>query len=98
MVTIRAGQFLGAGPLFSSRGRRQHGRRPGNRQTKVDDPTPRSAEHADLTQQVWFMMPPKINRNRAKDHPSPFPELLPARLIRLYTFSATNGATNDFPG
>jgi DNA modification methylase len=42
--------------------------------------------HLDLTQQVWWMMPAKINRNRAKDHPAPFPELLPARLIRLFTF------------
>jgi DNA modification methylase len=50
--------------------------------------------HLNLTQQVWFMMPTKINRDRVKDHPSPFPEALPTRLIRLYTFGATNG----FPG
>jgi DNA modification methylase len=52
--------------------------------------------HLNLTQQVWFMMPAKINRDRAKDHPSPFPELLPARLIRLYTFGAVQAA--GFPG
>jgi DNA modification methylase len=52
------------------------------------------ALHRNLTQQVWFMMPTKINRDRAKDHPSPFPELLPARLIRLYTF----GAADEFAG
>jgi DNA modification methylase len=50
--------------------------------------------HLNLTQQSWFMMPAKINRDRVKDHPAPFPELLPARLIRLYTFSTTG----DFPG
>jgi DNA modification methylase len=50
------------------------------------------ALHLNLTQQSWFMMPEDIRRQ--KGHPSPFPELLPARLIRLYTFGATNG----FPG
>jgi hypothetical protein len=49
------------------------------------------ALHLNLTQQVWFMMPTKINRDRVKDHPSPFPEALPARLIRLYTFGAIVG-------
>jgi DNA modification methylase len=47
--------------------------------------------HLNLTQQVWFMMPTKINRNRAKDHPAPFPEMLPARLIKLFTFGAADG-------
>ncbi len=49
-------------------------------------------EWLDLTQQVWFMYPEDVKRDR--DHPAPFPEKLPARLIRLYTFSAFN----DFPG
>jgi DNA modification methylase len=58
------------------------------------------ALHLNLTQQVWFMMPAKINRNRAKDHPSPFPEALPARLIRLYTFGATTSSVDggEFAG
>jgi DNA modification methylase len=30
-----------------------------------------------------------------KDHPSPFPELLPARLIQLYTFGATTSSVDD---
>jgi DNA modification methylase len=50
------------------------------------------ALHLNLTQQTWFMMPEDIRRR--KGHPSPFPEVLPARLIRLYTFGAANG----FPG
>jgi DNA modification methylase len=49
-------------------------------------------EWLDLTQQVWFMYPEDVRRG--KDHPAPFPEKLPARLIRLYTFSAFAG----FPG
>lgn len=40
------------------------------------------AEWLDLTQQVWFI------------HPAPFPEKLPARLMRLYT----QGAVGDFAG
>jgi modification methylase len=43
-------------------------------------------EWLDLIQQVWFIMPTKINRKRG-DHPAPFPEKLPARLIKLYTFT-----------
>lgn len=50
------------------------------------------AEWLDLTQQVWFMYPQDVQR--AKDHPAPFPEKLPARLIRLYT----HGAFGGFPG
>lgn len=49
-------------------------------------------EWLDLTQQVWFMYPEDVKRD--KDHPAPFPEKLPARLIRLYTF----GAFGSFPG
>jgi len=49
-------------------------------------------EWLDLTQQVWFMYPEDVKRD--KDHPAPFPEKLPARLIRLYTFSAFG----SFPG
>jgi DNA modification methylase len=50
------------------------------------------AEWLDLTQQVWFMYPHDVKR--AGDHPAPFPEKLPARLMRLYTY----GAVGDFPG
>ncbi len=49
-------------------------------------------EWLDLTQQVWFMYPEDVKRD--KDHPAPFPEKLPARLMRLYTFSAFG----TFPG
>ena len=49
-------------------------------------------EWLDLTQQVWFMYPEDVKRD--KDHPAPFPEKLPARLIRLYTFSELG----SFPG
>jgi DNA modification methylase len=50
------------------------------------------AEWLDLIQQVWFIYPKDVKR--AGDHPAPFPEKLPARLIRLYTY----GAGGDFPG
>jgi DNA modification methylase len=56
----------------------------------------RLAEHSDLTQQVWWIMPAKINRKRAGSHPAPFPEQLPARLIKLFTFGAV--ATERFAG
>ncbi len=49
-------------------------------------------EWLDLTQQVWFMYPEDVKRNR--DHPAPFPEKLPARLMRLYTYGGFAG----FPG
>jgi modification methylase len=49
-------------------------------------------EWLDLTQQVWFMYPEDVKREG--DHPAPFPEKLPARLIRLYTY----GAVARFPG
>ncbi len=49
-------------------------------------------EWLDLTQQVWFMYPHDVRRGG--QHPAPFPEKLPGRLMRLYTF----GASADFPG
>ena len=49
-------------------------------------------EWLDLTQQVWFMYPEDVKRGGA--HPAPFPETLPARLIRLYSF----GACEKFAG
>jgi DNA modification methylase len=50
------------------------------------------AEWVDLTQQVWFMYPEDVKREG--DHPAPFPEKLPGRLMRLYTY----GAVMHFPG
>lgn len=50
------------------------------------------AQWIDLTQQVWFIYPEDVKRKR--DHPAPFPQKLPGRLIRLYTY----GALGDFPG
>ena len=50
------------------------------------------AEWLDLTQQVWFMYPHDVKREEG--HPAPFPEKLPARLIKLYAF----GAFGSFPG
>src|ERR1700720_2274335 len=49
-------------------------------------------EWLDLTQQVWFMYPEDVKREG--DHPAPFPQKLPARLMRLYTY----GAVAHFPG
>jgi modification methylase len=51
-----------------------------------------SAEWIDLIQQVWFMYP--ADAKRQKGHPAPFPDKLPARLMRMYTM----GAVGDFPG
>lgn len=50
------------------------------------------AEWLDLTQQVWFMYPEDVKREG--DHPAPFPEKLPGRLMRLYTY----GAFAKYPG
>src|SRR5215831_6307628 len=50
------------------------------------------AEWLDLTQQVWFMYPQDVPRGG--NHPAPFPEKLPARLIRLYSC----GGAAPFPG
>ena len=49
-------------------------------------------EWVDLTQQIWFMYSEDIKRE--SEHPAPFPEKLPGRLIRMYTF----GACDDFDG
>jgi modification methylase len=50
------------------------------------------AEWLDLTQQVWFMYPEDVKRGGS--HPAPFPQKLPGRLMRLYSY----GAAKDFPG
>jgi DNA modification methylase len=49
-------------------------------------------EWLDLAQQVWFMYPEDVKRDG--DHPAPFPQKLPARLMRLYTYQAVS----HFPG
>lgn len=49
-------------------------------------------EWVDLAQQVWFMYPEDVKREEG--HPAPFPEKLPARLMKLYTY----GKADDFPG
>jgi DNA modification methylase len=56
-----------------------------NAEVKVANQLTR-AEWLDLTQQVWFMYPEDVKREG--DHPAPFPEKLPARLMRLYTYGA----------
>ena len=49
-------------------------------------------EWLDLTQQVWFIYPEDVKRGG--EHPAPFPQKLPARLLRLYS----HGAAGHFPG
>jgi modification methylase len=49
-------------------------------------------ERLDLIQQIWNMHP--VDVKREKGHPSPFPQKLLARLIRMFTY----GAVGDFPG
>lgn len=46
-------------------------------------------EWLDLAQQVWFMYPEDVKREEG--HPAPFPEKLPARLMRLYTYGQCEG-------
>lgn len=50
------------------------------------------SEWMDLAQQVWFMYPEDVKREEG--HPAPFPEKLPARLMKLYSY----GASDSFPG
>lgn len=47
------------------------------------------AEWLDLAQQVWFMYPEDVKRSN--DHPAPFPEKLPARCLKMYTYGACAG-------
>ncbi len=46
-------------------------------------------EWMDLAQQVWFMYPEDVKREEG--HPAPFPEKLPARLMKLYSYGASEG-------
>jgi len=52
-----------------------------------------TAEWMDLTRQIWFLYPEDVSRSGR--HPAPFPVLLPARLIRMYTFGAAAGYAGD---
>jgi len=49
-------------------------------------------EWMDLTKQIWWIYPENVKRKDG--HPSPFPEALPNRLLRMYTFPTAG----DFPG
>ena len=51
-------------------------------------------EWIDLTRQVWWMYPEDVSRSG--DHPAPFPELLPMRLIRMFSFASV--PEEGFPG
>jgi DNA modification methylase len=46
-------------------------------------------EWIDLAQQIWFMYPEDVKREAG--HPAPFPEKLPARLMKLYSYGASEG-------
>ena len=50
-------------------------------------------EWIDLIQQVWFMIPEDISRK--KNHPAPFPEKLPARLMRMFSYGSVNSFEGD---
>ncbi|MFH1141039.1 MAG: site-specific DNA-methyltransferase, partial [Chloroflexota bacterium] len=43
-------------------------------------------EWLDLTRQIWWIYPEDVTRNG--HHPAPFPELLPIRLIKMYSFGS----------
>ena len=48
----------------------------------------KQAEWLDLTQQVWFMYPSDVKRQLT--HPAPFPQKLPARFMKLFSFGSQN--------
>jgi DNA modification methylase len=50
-------------------------------------------EWMELTKQIWWIYPENVKRKEG--HPSPFPEALPNRLIRMYTFPEVPG---DYEG
>lgn len=49
-------------------------------------------EWMDLTKQIWWIYPENVKRKDG--HPAPFPEALPNRLLRMFTFAAAG----DYPG
>lgn len=50
-------------------------------------------EWIDLAQQIWFMYPANVKREF--HHPAPFPQKLPARFMKMYTFGAADGYEGD---
>lgn len=50
-------------------------------------------EWIDLCQQVWFMYPADVKRNLS--HPAPFPNKLPARFMKMYTFGEASDHEGD---
>jgi DNA modification methylase len=50
-------------------------------------------EWMDLAQQVWFMYPEDVKREEG--HPAPFPEKMPARLMKLYSYGASENLEGE---
>lgn len=57
-------------------------------QSIKDENLLKQAEWIDLTQQVWFMYPSDVKRHLT--HPAPFPQKLPARFMKLFSFGSQN--------
>lgn len=57
-------------------------------QSIKDENLLKQAEWIDLTQQVWFMYPSDVKRHLT--HPAPFPQKLPARFMKLFSFGSKN--------
>lgn len=53
----------------------------------------KQAEWIDLTQQVWFMYPSDVKRHLT--HPAPFPQKLPARFMKLFSFGSEDIGAAD---
>lgn len=57
-------------------------------QSIKDENILKQSEWLDLTQQVWFMYPSDVKRSLS--HPAPFPQKLPARFMKLFSFGSKN--------
>jgi len=69
--------------------------RPRKLAAAVKEPSKLSqAEWIDLTRQVWWIYPEDVQR--VGNHPAPFPLLLPARLVKMFSFAAA--AADEFMG
>ena len=55
-------------------------------QSIKDENVLKQAEWIDLTQQIWFMYPSDVKRHLT--HPAPFPQKLPARFMKLFSFGS----------
>lgn len=53
----------------------------------------KQTEWLDLTQQVWFMYPSDVKRSLS--HPAPFPQKLPARFMKLFSFGSAEPSNAD---